>query len=187
MEFSFKLSQDDMTSYLKVANRRRLTKPGLKLFFAIVIASGILGFAMAAYMKMYSKYPTVAYDLDVILASASAGGLFLVAIFAYEHWLYQTHAMLPTGALLSAQIVDANAQTITFKNSFGTFTYSWHSFLDRAEDEDRIYLFADNAIGLVIPKGAIATSEQLVKIRGWAQVQERANSALVFDPFPPLG
>ena len=174
MQFSFKLSWQDSKPFMKVANRRltAIAKANPKLFVAYLVAWIPIGFAVAAYAAMYSEYPELTHDLNVVAVAVVVGAVLLVASNVFKQFLYQGASIAENGAFLVTQTVDADAKTICFSSSFGTHTYPWDCFIHRAEDAGHIYLFIDNAMALIIPKRFIDSPEKLAELRRWAGLGE---------------
>jgi len=171
VNFSFRLSRQDLVAFHKVAGRRMkdVTGANLRLFVASLIAWIPVGTAILAYIGLYRTFPEASFALNIVVAWLALGVVLLCCYLVYRQRLTQRGWLSDDGWFLSEQSVDADAEGLRIRTAQGNASsFLWKSFVHRTEDEAHLYLFVDNAQAVVIPKSALGNTGDASQFRSWA-------------------
>jgi hypothetical protein len=173
LNFSFKLSRQDLIAFHKVASRRMkdVTGANLRLSVANLIAWIPLGIAILAYVGLYRSYPEATLELSIVAAWAALGGVLVACYFVYRARLTRRAWLSDDGWFLSEQAVDADAEGLGIRTARGNTSFKWTAFVHRAEDDANLYLFVDNVQAVIIPKSALGSGEDAAQFRAWSGFQ----------------
>jgi hypothetical protein len=170
VHFSFKLTRQDLV-VLQQRSLRRLTEisgANRKLFFANLLAWIPLGIAIALFIELYRRFPSLSPWLNPIAAALVAGLALAVWSGYYKQRLYKQAWLADDGWFLAEQTVDADAEGLRIRTARGETRFAWAAFMHRAEDDANLYLFIDNAQAVVIPKSALGSAGDAAQFRAWS-------------------
>jgi YcxB-like protein len=180
MNLSYSLSKDQLMAFNRFTYRRLGARRGAKVANTIlsVVIWVSIAVATGTFTSLYKKAPALSTELNTIafLFALSMGGLIAGIVYQQRS---QRNAVFGEGSMLRRQqSVAATSDGLDFAVPGARTHYDWSRFVEVFEDSATIYLYLDSSHGLVIPKTAFASADELQQFVSWAKSGAEASNRL---------
>lgn len=163
MIISFRLDRCDFSALQKIAQERinRTAKTNSRMLLFNVAAWIPMGMFFTGMSQLFRDNPHLWVDLGLTTGALAIGIAAVVASNRYWRKRVMVSLLADDSWFLKDQEIHICKDGILQRAAFGEAIFKWNSFHAVEEDDERLFLFLDNAQGLIIPKSAVQSQEEL--------------------------